>query len=118
MLLRFVQTLNVVRVAVMLAGLQSQIVSAADSQSTATTAKPEILPQNINQSSLHRRILDRPAVPPEGTSCELAYELGSCHQLDRDHCLLVASMDEQGGGDLCVGNDGFIIQKLVDVAAE
>lgn len=27
-------------------------------------------------------------------------------------------MDEQGGGDLCVGNDAFIIQKLSDVAAE
>jgi hypothetical protein len=65
----------------------------------------------------HGRILDRPSRQPFGTQNSVGYELGRCFQLDRDHCLLVASMDEQGGGDLCVGNDGFIFQRLSDIQA-
>jgi hypothetical protein len=89
---------------------------AEDLQPASTIAESAGLPANIKQIIHHGRILARPAVQPEGTTREIAYELGFCHQLDRDHCLVVASMDEQGGGDLCVGNDGFIIQKLGDVA--
>ncbi len=66
----------------------------------------------------HGRILSRPLRQPAGTKHSVAYELGHCFQLDKTHCLLVASMDEQGGGDLCVGNDGFIFEKLSDIKAE
>ena len=91
---------------------------AEDSQPPSTASKSEELPANIKRLIHHGQILARPAKRPEGTQSEVAYELGRCLQLDRDHCLVVASMDEQGGGDLCVGNDAFIIQKLSDVAAD
>ena len=64
------------------------------------------------------QLLARPASQPAGTTQSVAYELGNLLQLDRDHCLLVASLDEQGGGDKCVGNDGFVIRSLADVRAE
>jgi hypothetical protein len=66
----------------------------------------------------HGKILDRPIRQPEGTKNSVSYELGKCFQLDRTHSLLVASMDEQGGHDMCVGNDGFIFEKLSDIKAE
>jgi hypothetical protein len=66
----------------------------------------------------HGKILDRPIQRPEGTKNSVAYECGRCFQLDKTHCLLVASMDEQGGHDMCVGNDGFIFQKLSDIKLE
>ena len=66
----------------------------------------------------HGRILSRPTRQPFGTRNSVGYELGKCFQLDREHCLLVASMDEQGGGDLCVGNDGFIFKNLSEIQAE
>ena len=81
-------------------------------------AKSDTLPPNIKRMIHHGRLLARPASQPENTQSAVAYELGRCLQFDRDHCLIVASMDEQGGGDLCVGNDCFVIQKLSDVAAE
>lgn len=91
---------------------------ADDARSLSKSAQSETLPSNIKRLIHHGQVLARPAKQPEGTQGEVAYELGRCLQLDRDHCLIVASMDEQGGGDLCVGNDAFIIQKLSDVAAE
>jgi len=66
----------------------------------------------------HGKILSRPARQPRHTTHSVAYELGMCFQLDREHCLLVASMDEQGGGDLCVGNDAFIFQHLEAIRPE
>ena len=90
---------------------------ADDAQSQSKSAQSETLPPNIKRLIHHGQILARPAKQPEGTQGAVAYELGRCLQLDRDHCLVVASMDEQGGGDLCVGNDAFVIQKLSDVAA-
>ena len=66
----------------------------------------------------HGRILDRPLRCPEGTTGSVGYELGKCFQLDKTHCLLVASMDEQGGGDKCVGNDAFIFSTLSDIHKE
>ena len=82
----------------------------------ASAASPTDLPPNITKLIRYGQVLRSPMVRPQGTTRPVAYELGTCHQLDRDHCLLVASMDEQGGGDLCVGNDGFIIEKLSDIA--
>jgi len=66
----------------------------------------------------HGLILGKSAKKPEGTKGIVAYELGNIFQLDRTHCLLVASMDEQGGPDLCVGNDGYIFEKLSDIKPE
>ena len=66
----------------------------------------------------HGKILDIPIRQPDGTKNCVAYECGRCFQLDRTHSLLVASMDEQGGHDMCVGNDGFIFQKLSDIKPE
>lgn len=82
----------------------------AASTASTTPAFPKIVH--------HGLMLGRPAKKPEGTKGIVAYELGNIFQLDRTHCLLVASMDEQGGPDLCVGNDGFIFEKLSDIQAE
>jgi hypothetical protein len=106
-------------VAVMLAVVIVPLFGFAGDAPTPTTAeKPNSLPPNIKRLIHHGRVLAHPAKQPEGTKLAVAYELGRCLQLDRDHCLVVASMDESGGGDLCVGNDAFVIQKLSDVAAE
>ena len=94
-----------------------RLATANDAPSQSKSAQSETLPANIKRLIHHGQILARPAKQPEGTQGAVAYELGRCLQLDRDHCLVVASMDEQGGGDLCVGNDAFVIQKLSDVAA-
>jgi hypothetical protein len=66
----------------------------------------------------HGRILTHPASQPEYTTRPVSYELGTAFQLDRDHCLLLASMREQGGHDFEVGNDGFIFQRLNDIRPE
>ncbi len=60
----------------------------------------------------HGRLLSTAVKQPEATSNTVVYELGKFFQLDRSHLLLVASMREQGGHDFCVGNDGFIFEKL------
>lgn len=67
---------------------------------------------------LHGQVLSRPVKPTEGTTCDVGYELGQCLQLDRDHCLLVASLDEQGGGDKCVGNDAFVFSSLDEITPD
>jgi hypothetical protein len=64
------------------------------------------------------QLLSAPASQSAGTTQSVAYELGILFQLDREHCLLVGSLDEQGGGDKCVGNDGFVIKSLAEVRAE
>lgn len=66
----------------------------------------------------HGMILRGPSRKPVGTSHATAYELGHCLQLDARHCLLLASLDEQGGGDLCVGNDAFVFERLSDIQAD
>ena len=63
-------------------------------------------------------MLSSPVGKTEGTTHPVAYELGRCFQLDQDHCLLVASLDEQGGGDKCVGNDAIIFSSLEEIAPE
>lgn len=75
-----------------------------------TTTCPRIVAQ--------RKILHRPARQPEHTRGNVGYDLGKCFQLDRDACLLAAGMDEQGGGDLSVGNDGFIFRSLDEIREE
>jgi hypothetical protein len=62
-------------------------------------------------------LLHAPATQPSCSKLPTSYELGTCFQLDRDHCLLVSNLDEQGGPDLCVGNDAFVFQKLSDIKA-
>lgn len=64
------------------------------------------------------RILSRPLDQPSDPACSIAYEIASLFQLDGDQCLVVASRDQQGGGDKCVGNDGFIISRLDDIRVE
>ncbi len=66
----------------------------------------------------HGMILKNPLRQPLGTADQVGYELGKLFQLDQNHCLLVASMDELGGGDRCVGNHGLIISRLSDIKAE
>ena len=77
-------------------------------------------PTSISCTNLtaHGRILHAPTHRPKNTTGSVAYELGRCFQLDQDTCLLVASMDQQGGHDFCVGNDTFIFQKLADIKPE
>ena len=106
----------VVLATAMMCGAVAPLVLGADSQPRSAASQSEELPANIKRIIPHGRLLSRPATPPENTNSEVAYELGRCLQLDRDHCLLVASMDEQGGGDLCVGNDCYVIQKLSDIS--
>jgi len=66
----------------------------------------------------HGQILARPARQPVHTAGTVSYEMGKGFQLDPAHCLLAASLDEQGGGDLCVGNDGFVFESLSDIRPE
>jgi len=63
-------------------------------------------------------LLHAPVTRPDFSKLPLSYELGSCFQLDRSHCLLVTNLDEQGGPDLCVGNDAFVFEKLSDIKPE
>jgi hypothetical protein len=60
-------------------------------------------------------VLQSPRTQPQGTTGSVAYELGCCCQLDDEHCVLLASMDEQGGGDLCVGNDAFVFRRVDEI---
>src|SRR5262245_58681209 len=60
-------------------------------------------------------LLHAPSTQPACSKLPTSYELGVCFQLDRDHCLLVSNLDEQGGPDLCVGNDAFVFEKLSDI---
>ena len=75
-------------------------------------------PFGIKRIIPHGRVLSRPASQPEGTSKPVCYELGQLYQLDREHCLLVTGMREQGGDDLNVGNDAFVFAKLPDLVPE
>jgi hypothetical protein len=64
----------------------------------------------------HGKILDHPAVQPEGTSKIASYEIGKLFQLDRNTALLAASLREQGGHDFEIGNDGFIFRRLPEIS--
>jgi hypothetical protein len=63
-------------------------------------------------------LLHVPAKQPACSKLPTSYELGSCFQLDDTHCLLVSNLDEQGGPDLCVGNDAFVFERLSDIRPE
>lgn len=63
-------------------------------------------------------LLHVPAEQPACSKLPTSYELGSCFQLDDTHCLLVSNLDEQGGPDLCVGNDAFVFEKFSDIKPE
>ncbi|MFA6133167.1 MAG: hypothetical protein WC869_04015 [Phycisphaerae bacterium] len=65
----------------------------------------------------HGKILGRTARQPEATRFTVVYNMGMLFQLDKTHCLLAAGLEEQGGADLCVGTQGFVVQKLSDLAS-
>ena len=75
-------------------------------------------PKGAGRFIRHGQILKKPFKQPEGTMNNVSYELGTILQLDKENCLLVASMDEQGGHDLSAGNDGFVFKKLSDIKPE
>jgi lysophospholipase L1-like esterase len=75
-------------------------------------------PRGIKRVVYHGKVLDHPAAQPEGTSAPVSYELGRPFQLDKDHCLLIASMREQGGHDFEVGNDAFVFTRLSEIRLE
>src|SRR3954470_23715124 len=84
-------------------------------QSTTEVSRPvagikKVIPRGM--------LLHVPATQPACSKLPTSYELGSCFQLDDTHCLLVSSLDEQGGPDLCVGNDAFVFEKLSDIQSE
>ena len=83
-----------------------------------TKNNSSVYPTSLPRVVEHGAILTVPAGHIEGTTGSVSYELGFCAQLDDTHCLLIASMDEQGGGDLCVGNDAFVFEHLSDIKAE
>lgn len=66
----------------------------------------------------HGRVLGQAVKQPEHTTRPVSYEVGTVLQLDKDHCLLLASMREEGGHDFEVGNDGFVFQHLSDIVPE
>jgi hypothetical protein len=64
-------------------------------------------------------LLGRPAWQPENTQGDTSYEIGTVFQLDRNTCLLIAGLDEQGGAcDCAAGADGFIFNDLPDIQAD
>jgi hypothetical protein len=75
-------------------------------------------PRSFQRIIRYGRLLDHPAVQPEGTSKPVSYEVGKLFQLDRESVLLVASMREQGGHDFEVGNDGFVFHDLSEIVPE
>ena len=86
-----------------------------DESSTVPAGKPvagikKVIPRGM--------LLHVPATQPACSKLPTSYELGSCFQLDDTHGLLVSNLDEQGGPDLCVGNDAFVFEKLSDIRPE
>jgi hypothetical protein len=63
----------------------------------------------------HGRFLAQAVKQPEVTSRPVSYELGHIYQLDKETCLLIASLREQGGHDFEIGNDAFIFKDLKDI---
>lgn len=100
--------------------LSALCLSEADAWGENSTPKagPAETSGGIKRVLPGRMLVHAPATAPACSKLPTSYELGSCFQLDRDHCLLVSSIDEQGGPDLCVGNDAFIFTKLSDIKAE
>lgn len=64
------------------------------------------------------QILHKPVHRPHGVTGDISYELGLCAQLDDSHAIIIVNIDEQGGGDLCVGTDAFVFQKIEDIQPE
>lgn len=92
-------------------------------QATAQTYGPASIPDErpvggIKQVIPRGMLLHVPAEQPACSKLPTSYELGSCFQLDDTHCLLVSNLDEQGGPDLCVGNDAFVFEKFSDIKPE
>jgi hypothetical protein len=97
-------------------GLVLALATISFGQATAPTKRPatggikKVIPRGM--------LLHAPAAQPACSKLPTSYELGACFQLDDTHCLLVSSLDEQGGPDLCVGNDAFVFEKLSDIRPE
>jgi hypothetical protein len=76
-----------------------------------TPPDPSLYPRVVR----YGRVLSQTVTQPQDTTKPVSYELGKLHQLDRENCLLVASMREQGGHDFEVGNDAFIFKDVEDI---
>jgi hypothetical protein len=94
------------------------LVLAVGAKAESATNPPSKTGHTFTRLVQHGKILDHPAIQPENTTRPVSYELGSMFQLDRDHCLLVASLREQGGHDFEVGNDGFVFQHLKEIVPQ
>jgi hypothetical protein len=88
----------------------SKILPAANSAKSSGPGFTSIIP--------HGLLLHKPATQPTCSKLPVSYELGTGFQLDRTHCLLVSNLDEQGGPDLCIGNDAFVFEHLSDIKPE
>src|SRR5882672_8305030 len=100
-----------------LAGVCAEQASApAKSQSAQNPAARAAA--GFKQIIPHGMLFHKPATQPSCSKLPTSYELGSGFQLDRTHCMLVSNLDEQGGPDLCVGNDAFVFEKLSDIKPE
>src|SRR6188472_3005230 len=91
--------------------------TAAPTKST-TTARASRSVGGIKKVIPRGMLLHAPAEQPACSKLPTSYELGASFQLDDTHCLLVSNLDEQGGPDLCVGNDAFVFEKLSDIRPE
>ena len=90
--------------------LSGVCLSAAEPSKAPSLGIQKVIPRGM--------LLNKPARQPACSKLPTSYELGEAFQLDRKHCLLVSNLDEQGGPDLCVGNDAFIFEKLSDIQAD
>jgi hypothetical protein len=99
-------------------GLDRLSLGRAEDTNNQSTASPSAAYPGLKRVIPGRMLVHAPATQPACSKLPTSYELGSCFQLDRTNCMLVSNLDEQGGPDLCVGNDAFIFQKLSDIKAD
>ena len=87
---------------------------AKASPTNAETPSPSAFPKIVH----HGMVLG--GLPNHPTARRTSFHTSSVLSCNwtASHCLLLASMDEQGGPDLCVGNDAFVFEKLSDIKAE
>src|SRR5215218_2523145 len=78
---------------------RGQTIETNESTTTQTSERVAGIKKVIPRGML----LHAPATQPACSKLPTSYELGACFQLDDSHCLLVSSLDEQGGPDLCIG---------------
>lgn len=115
---RFPASTTTTAIAFLLLGLALVVVHAEQEKSQQRQTPPGPLPGGFKKIMPRGMLLNKPATQPSCSKLPVSYELGAGFQLDRTHCLLVSNMDEQGGPDLCIGNDAFVFTKLSDIKPE